>query len=217
MPVALLFRYVILAPVSIPEFIHKIPVYIKWLGGLGITTTMLLGFFEGLRKRVLAVILWAWHAVRPKKAARRVELKISPERTGFCQWQEGSRGANPIMMVYCRMAVANVGTQPTFQIVNAYIKKPRTHGQITAPPMPLGMPSEADRLAIPVEARFTVEPPCVESKQIFKADIVLVDQFAVEHVAKNVEFTPIGGPGWDALKKRNAEIKEKERLNISKS
>jgi hypothetical protein len=108
------------------------------------------------------------------------------------------------MMVHCKLYLTNVGTQQAFQILDVYIKKPRTQGhalpnmwQRMKPRLPDAPPDS--RLAYPFEARFTVEPPVVKSGKVFVADIVLTDQFSQPHEVKKVEFQPVGGPGWAAL------------------
>jgi hypothetical protein len=107
------------------------------------------------------------------------------------------------MHVYCKLFITNVGPSPIPQILDVSIRKPKTQG--TFEPFKGNIrqvvePASGARLALPFEARFTVEPPVVRSGQTFIADVVLVDQFAEEHVAKKVEFKARAGSGWLALK-----------------
>ena len=68
------------------------------------------------------------------------------------------------------------------------------------------------RLAVPFDATFIVEPPVVNSGQKFIADIVLVDQFGEKHIARRVEFQPVGGRGWAILEERlQAEKQQKQK------
>lgn len=43
---------------------------------------------------------------------------------------------------------------------------------------------------------FEIAPPVVGSGEDFVADVIVVDQFGVEHGAKRVSFKPQGGGAW---------------------
>jgi hypothetical protein len=50
---------------------------------------------------------------------------------------------------------------------------------------------------------------------VFTCDVVLVDQFGEDHVAKDVEFQPMGAPAWETMRKeeRSRRLQEvAERL-----
>lgn len=120
------------------------------------------------------------------------------------------------MVVYCKLHLSNVGPCSGFQILDVSIKNPKTQGfvepstwQRMNPRLPKAAPDT--RLALPFEARFTVEPPVVKSGEKFLADIVLVDQFAKKHVAKKVEFLPMAGAGWAALEAQVQAERESKR------
>jgi hypothetical protein len=51
-------------------------------------------------------------------------------------------------------------------------------------------------LARDVVFNFEIAPPIVESGEDFVADVVIVDQFGVEHSARRITFTPQAGGAW---------------------
>jgi hypothetical protein len=150
---------------------------------------------------------WGWFnkpMASTEQSPHRVELKITPGFNQWNHWSEGAMGTKPMMFVVCHLNVANAGPTPTFQILDAYIKKPKTKSAV---PLEMNNPYDG-RLAYHITLDFTVEPPVCKSGQPFNADIVLVDQFSKPHTIEGVVFQALGGAGWEALKKNNAEGKE---------
>jgi hypothetical protein len=182
----------------------SLPTILTTLAAIAAVLIPIFTFIEKTRKLVADAYRWVFRLIAPKENPHRVELRITPDRTGFCQWSEGSVAGKPCMHVNCKLYLVSVGPSSMFQILDVSIKKPKTQGfalpntwQRMNPRLPHA-PSDT-RLALPFEARFTVEPPVVKSGQKFVADIVLVDQFAKPHTAKKVEFQPVGGGGWADL------------------
>jgi hypothetical protein len=178
--------------------------WLVFLAAAAVSLTAVFGFIEKARKLARDCYRYLFRLLVPKENPHRVDLKITPDRTGACRWQEGSRGDERVMHVNCKLYLTNVGPQPAFQILEVYVKKPRTQGfplpnmrQRMNPRLPEAPPDA--RLALPFEATFLVNPPMVKSGEVFKADIVLVDQFGEKHTVKKVEFAPWGGPGWANL------------------
>jgi hypothetical protein len=183
-----------------------IPPILTALAALAVVLTAIFVFIKNAREAVAGVWTWLMGPMHSTLSRHKVDLRITPDRTGFCQWSEGSRAGKPIMMVTCKLQLSNVGPTTGFQILDVSIKKPKTQGhplpsqwQRMRPRLPEAPPDT--RLAVPFEAIFTVEPPVVKSGEKFVADIILMDQFAKKHVAKRVEFTAMGGPAWENLAK----------------
>ena len=186
----------------------SIPIYIKSLGAVAVVLTAILVFVKEARKFVADSYAWVWRRLAPKGSPYRVDLRITPRQMGYCHWNEGSCSGKPCMQVRCYLFVSNVGPCPDFQILEISIRKPKTQGFI----MPLAQRGmlppwrppirDTARLASTFSVMFMVEPPVVKSGQTFIADIVLVDQFGEKHIAKKVEFKPIGGREWANLEAR---------------
>src|SRR5208337_3597759 len=98
------------------------------LGAIAVVLVAILTFVEKARKLVGDVYRWVFRLIAPKENPHRVDLRITPERTGFCNWQEGSVAGKPSMIVRCVLHVSNVGPCPAFQILDSYIRKPKTQG-----------------------------------------------------------------------------------------
>jgi hypothetical protein len=127
-----------------------------------------------------------------------VDLRITPGFRLHNFWQEASMHGKPFMLVICRLSVSNVGPTDIFQILDAYIEKPRT---------PLMMPPDlrqvyGGRLAHLITLHFGVNPSVRNPGEQFKVNIVLVDQFSRPHKIKGLSFSHMGGPGWDILKQQ---------------
>jgi hypothetical protein len=108
------------------------------------------------------------------------------------------------MQVSCKLNVANTGPTPVFQIVDAYIDKPRTRSAtLRHQEGPYG-----GRLAHQIPLIFFIDPPVRKSGEDFICDVTLVDQFAQPHTIKGMKFIYLGGEGWKAMK-ANGLIKTK--------
>jgi hypothetical protein len=174
-----------------------LPGYIKYLAALAIPLTAILVFVKEARKFVADSYAWVWRRLAPKQSKNSVELRVVPDNQRS-HWSEGSMGRKPHMQVVCRLNITNVGPAPAFQILDAFIKKPRT---------PLLAPMDVrqvyrGRLAHPLQFYFGVQPPVCKSGQDFVADIILIDQFAKKHVVRRMVFKALGGAGWVALEKQ---------------
>jgi hypothetical protein len=193
---------------------------LTYAAGIATRLTAILAFFEAGRKFLGSI--WRWFQ-RPwgssSKTKHRVELKIVPDH-GMCQWQEGSIGLEKqAMLVHCKLYLTNVAPVRPYQILDTYIKKPFVRGYIhprlREKELPLPPEIGDARLANQFEARFTISPPVCESRSVFTCDVVLVDQFGEDHVAKDVEFQPMGAPAWETMRKeeRSRRLQEvAERL-----
>ena len=127
---------------NLRPFIEKIPTVLKYLAGIGIPVgALILAIFKGARTFVVTSFQWLWYNLRPSRNPHRVELKIYPDRTGLCQWQEGSERGEKIMLVHVKLFLTNVGPRPGFQILDVYMRKPRTQGHVYRSPFPpMGQP-----------------------------------------------------------------------------
>ena len=140
---------------------------------------------------------WCWQWLKQPWGSKvqRINFAIIADQSQ-CHWQEGRRGGTPHMVVICGLRVTNSGPTPQGQIVDAYLKKPRTPVRNYMNPdvfFPNGFARE-------VGFNFEVAPPVVESGETFVADVVIVDQFGGEHTAKGVTFAPSGAHVWDQLR-----------------
>lgn len=171
----------------------------------------ILSLFEKGQRIFLGI--WHWFtSLFTNKSTYKVDLKIVPDH-GFCQWQEGSgEFGKEAMLVYCKLYLTNIAPIRPFQILDTYIKKPFTRGYIHPRPrqaeIPM-IPALGDaRLASEFSAQYTISPPVCKSKATYICDVILVDQFGKEHKAKSVQFQPVGGPAWDAIRKQREHEKK---------
>jgi hypothetical protein len=181
--------------------------FLKYVAG-GITAlTIILSFFEKTRKWLIGC--WHWLTdLFADKTALQVDLKIVPEHRR-CQWQEGSgESGKEAMLIYCSLFLTNVAPALPFQILDAYIRRPfvRANTMQLQPPQVPGLMGA--RLACVFRARFTISPPVCKSKQVFKTDVVLVDQYGGKHKARDVKFEVMGGPAWEMMEKQRQHQKE---------
>jgi len=176
------------------------PAIIELLKKVGVVLALLsplLLFIKQFREAFTGLLRWPFkkrESLAPSE--HRVELMITPGFHYHCFWAEASNGVKPMMQVACKLNVANTGPTDIFQIVDAYIEKPRTRA---ATPLHMERPY-GGRLAHQVSLIFFVDPPVRKSGEPFACDITLIDQFAKQHTIKGVNFIHLGGEGWKAMK-----------------
>ena len=170
------------------------PPVLVYLAALAAVLVPIFALFEGARKFATGAWAWLWKKLAPKESIYRVELRITPGFHLSNYWTEGGMGTDLCMIVICELNVSNIGSVDIFQIVDAYILKPRTHTMHS-----LDIEPYSGRVAHTISLTFGVLPPVRKSGESFKADIVLVDQFATKHTIKGVVFKAMGGRGWDAV------------------
>jgi hypothetical protein len=195
---------------TLPTF-SAIADFFKSLAGIltsitAIVTAILL-FFEKTRKFLVGI----WHSVSrlfTDMSSHRVDLKIVPDHQR-CQWQEGSAEfGKEAMLVYCNLFLTNVAPALPFQILDAYIRRPFVRANLKQLHPSQVSALGGARLASVFTARFTIAPPVCESKEVFEADVILVDQYGGKHKAKNVKFEPMGGPAWEMMRKQREHEKQ---------
>jgi hypothetical protein len=170
---------------------------LKKVGVILALLSPLLLFIKQVREAFRGLFRWPF-GKKPELqlvSEHRVELKITPGFHYDCFWSEASNGVRPMMQVACKLNVANTGPTDIFQIVDAYIEKPRTR---SATPLHLEGPY-GGRLAHRVSLIFFIDP-VRKSGEAFICDITLVDQFAQPHTIKGMNFIHLGGEGWKAMK-----------------
>jgi hypothetical protein len=106
-------------------------------------------------------------------------------------WHMGSVNKRPAMQVVCEWHVTNITSLPII-VTTAFIKKPKTETTLPLVQHPyknvLGSYRISPKDTTLLMLDFWVEPPTCEEGEIFKATIVVKDQFNNEHQVKGVEF-----------------------------
>jgi len=139
---------------------------------------------RGLPRRI-----WNW-LIRDRSRAPRDTMRVVPCQPRGMWWHMGSSGNEAAMQVVSRWHVTNI-TNDQLLILGARIVRPRTDGHVyvehpesrifgSYPILP-GDTSE-------VSADFWIQPPVKKKGQVFKARIVLIDQYGNELKTGNVVF-----------------------------
>jgi hypothetical protein len=171
------------------------------LAALGITLPW---FFNAVRKPVWSKIKVVWNRVfHPIPNLHSVDLRLVPERFN-CFWLESYFDFEASTHVQCVLNVTNAGATDRFQILDAFIRKPKTH--MLMPPGSWG--HFQGRAAHRITLRFDIIPPATKSGESFAAKVVLIDQFNKPHETEKITFRAMGGPGWKQHAQQQKEMKE---------
>jgi hypothetical protein len=154
------------------------------LVGLG-TLGSAIAFFEYIKRSFSWSWKWLGEPLGSGRPLRRIKFAVTPDYSQ-CHWNEGSRGGMPHMLVICGLHITNAGPAQQGQVIDAYIRRPYTRASNYMNPdvfYPYGFARD-------VVFNFEIAPPVVNSGEDFVADVVVVDQFCGEHIAKKVIFKP---------------------------
>jgi hypothetical protein len=147
-----------------------------------------------LPKRGWDARLFSWLKEPLWPAKRNPQLKYSVSQDcASSYWQEGTRRNVPHMFAVCTLNVTNAGPEESGRIVKAYIKPNR----IRFPSFINTDALYARGLTRSVTLNFEITPPLAHSGESFMAEIVLVDQFGVEHTVRQVVFRNFGAQAWN--------------------
>lgn len=146
------------------------------------TIDSILSSANSLLEKVGGVLPWVRHWLnRP--------IIIPHQRSNW--WHMGKTGdQNPAMQIVSYWYVTNRTGQPV-NILNAYIKKPRTQGHVMLADVHSayhGSYPVPPHMTIDLHADFWVQPPFRKDGKDFKVDIIFVDQYGHKRTVKNVEF-----------------------------
>jgi hypothetical protein len=167
---------------------------LKQLGALLValgTLASAIAFFEYIKRFFSWSGKWLrepWGSGRPP---RRITFAVTPDYSQ-CHWQEGGRGEVLHMLIICGLHITNAGPAQQGQVIDAYIRRPHTRASNYMNPdvfYPRGFARDA-------VFNFEIAPPVINSGEDFVADIVVVDQFGGENIARGVTFRPQAGGAW---------------------
>jgi hypothetical protein len=171
------------------------------LAALGITLPW---FFNAVRKPVWSKIKVVWNRVfHPTPNPYSVDLRLVPELFN-CFWLESYFDFEASTHVQCVLNVANAGPADPFQILDAYVQKPKTHMLLA----PGSREHFGGRVAHRVVLRFDIIPPVTKSGESLTAIIVLIDQFNKPHRTEKITFRSMGGPSWKQHAQQQKDMKE---------
>jgi hypothetical protein len=94
------------------------------------------------------------------------------------------------MFAVCTLHVTNEGPATSGRIVKAYVERNR----IRFPNFINTDTLYPQGLTRSVTLNFEITPPSAHSGESFVADVLLMDQFGVEHTVRQVVFRNIGSP-----------------------
>jgi len=158
--------------------------------GIGVVGSAI-AFFEYLKRFISWSRQWLGKPWGSGRQERRITFVVTPDYSQ-CYWQEGGGGNVPHMLIICGLHITNAGPAPDGQIVDAYIRRPHTRASNYIN-LDVFYPHGLARDAV---FNFEITPPVVESGEDFTADVVVVDQFGVEHGANKIAFRPQPGGAW---------------------
>lgn len=103
-------------------------------------------------------------------------------------WQEGMRRNVPHMFAVCTLHITNAGPVKSGRIVKAYVKRNRNRFSNF-----INTDATYEQgLTRSVTLNFEITPPLAQPGESLVADVLLVDQFGVEHTVRQVVFRNFG-------------------------